>query len=269
MTILRPGGIDVIYMDESARYPNFFATVVRIPFLRQKDNLWRFVWQESYDLADQWRRSLSKAHQIRFRQELHAHEILGRKGLLHKEHRNLTVHEANSLYSDALSSLNFLENDSIFTVSATADSDVLGNRGMDACLVTMFQRLKRQAEALKTNGIMFFDEGHKEYIRQFRKARNYLPTGSAYGSWGDGRPTKNMPLDMFPKDANIKHSDLSYFIQMADLIVYAAKTKIEFEKGILTAKRIQREHHLLYDQIDRRIINAKVTTSRNDGILIV
>jgi hypothetical protein len=56
---------------------------------------------------------------------------------------------------------------------------------------------------------------------------------------------------------------------MADLIVYAAKTKIEFEKGILTAKRIQREHHLLYDQIDRRIINAKVTTSRNDGILIV
>jgi hypothetical protein len=81
MTILRPGGIDVIYMDESARYPNFFATVVRIPFLRQKDNLWRFVWQDSYDLADQWRRSLSKAHQIRFRQELHAHEILGRKGL--------------------------------------------------------------------------------------------------------------------------------------------------------------------------------------------
>jgi hypothetical protein len=38
------------------------------------------------------------------------------------------------------------------------------------------------------------------------------------------------------KDANVKHSDLSYFVQISDLIVYAAKTKIEHKKGLLLRK---------------------------------
>ena len=93
MTILRSGGIDIFYIDESVLYPNFFATVVRVPFLRNQQSQWRFVWENAYDQADQWRRLLSKRHNVKFRQELHAHEILGRKGLLHKQNRNLTVEE--------------------------------------------------------------------------------------------------------------------------------------------------------------------------------
>ena len=116
---------------------------------------------------------------------------------------------------------------------------------------------------------MFFDEGHKEYIRHFRKARKYLPTGSRRGAWGDGSITRNLPLTMFPKDANVKHSDLSYFLQIADLVVYSAKAKIEFEKGILAKKRIDRGHHLLYDRIDRRVLNLKATARRKDAIVTV
>jgi hypothetical protein len=109
MTILRSGGIDIFYIDESVRYPNFFATVVRVPFLRNQQSQWRFVWENAYDQADQRRRLLSKRHNVKFRQELHAHEILGRKGLLHKQNRNLTVDESFSLYAEALSSLTFIE----------------------------------------------------------------------------------------------------------------------------------------------------------------
>jgi hypothetical protein len=117
MTILRSGGIDIFYIDESVLYPNFFATVVRVPFLRNQQSQWRFVWENAYDQADQWRRLLSKRHNVKFRQELHAHEILGRKGLLHKQNRNLTVDESFSLYAEALSSLTFIEDGSIFTVA--------------------------------------------------------------------------------------------------------------------------------------------------------
>jgi hypothetical protein len=146
MTILRSGGIDIFYMDESIRYPNFFATVVRVPVLRNQENQWHFVWENAHDQAGQWRRLLSKRHNVKFRQELHAHEILGRKGLLHKQNRNLTVDESFSLYAEALSSLTFIEDGSIFTVASTAESNVLGNRGMDACLVSMFQRIKTQSD---------------------------------------------------------------------------------------------------------------------------
>lgn len=71
---------------------------------------------------------------------------------------------------------------------------------------------------------------------------------------------------MFPKDANIKHSDMSYFIQLADLVVYAARMKIEHEMGHLAAKRVQRGHHEVYDALPLQTINLKATTKRTDGI---
>ncbi|WP_425277743.1 DUF3800 domain-containing protein [Mesorhizobium metallidurans] len=79
-------------------------------------------------------------------------------------------------------------------------------------------------------------------------------------------PPRNMPLSMFPKDANFKHSDMSYFIQLADLIVYAASMKIRSERGTLAAKRVGRGHHQIYDSLPKSVINLKATRKRNDGI---
>lgn len=74
---------------------------------------------------------------------------------------------------------------------------------------------------------------------------------------------------MFPKDANFKRSDLSYFVQMADLIAYAARLKIEHEKGTLAQKRVARRHHELYDHIAPGVVNLKATKYRKDGIATV
>ena len=137
---------------------------------------------------------------------------------------------------------------------------------MSACLLTLFQRMRTQCAYRRSNGMVFFDEGHTEYISEFRRAQKYLPTGSSKGGWS-GKATKNLPLTMFPKDANFKSSRLSYFLQIADLIAYAAGLKIEHEHGTLAAKRVSRGHHTLYDAIPPALINLKATAKRKDGIV--
>ncbi|AMN38744.1 DUF3800 domain-containing protein [Rhodoplanes sp. Z2-YC6860] len=264
---LAPNGIDYFYIDESERTPLSVASCVRIPFLRRKRaGGWEYVWNDYARLADKWRRQLSKDHSIRFREELHGYEILGRKGLYHKTHRNLMPDEAVDLYNDALAKLTWLPHKSIMSTFATDRSELMGHKGIFAGLFSLFQRMRNQCGA-HTNGLVFFDEGHKSYVRLYRMAQVYLPTGSKFGAWENGKPTRNMPLTMFPKDANIKHSDLSLFMQVADLVSYAARLKLEHERKTLTAKREGWGHHLLYDAIPKPQLNIAATMKRKDAIV--
>lgn len=112
--------------------------------------------------------------------------------------------------------------------------------------------------------MVFFDEGNISYIRLYRMAQKYLPTGSKFGGWGS-KKTRNLPLSMFPKDGNVKISDLSYFMQIADLICYAARLKLENERGVLAAKRSQRGHHKIYDAISFSRLNRSATMKRRDA----
>lgn len=135
-------------------------------------------------------------------------------------------------------------------------------------MLGMFQRMRTQCYFNKVNGMVFFDEGHKNYITLYRMAQKYLPTGSMHGGWGAGK-TRNMPLTMFPKDANVKHSDLTYFGQIADLVSYAARLKLENERGVLAAKRVGRNHHAVYDAIPKASLNTLATMKRPDAIVPV
>jgi len=71
---------------------------------------------------------------------------------------------------------------------------------------------------------------------------------------------------MFTKDANIKRSHFSYFIQAADLVAYSALQKVKHEAGMLQAKRVNLRHHALYDLIPKLSINLAATRKRMDGI---
>ena len=264
---LAPNGIDLFYIDEFERHPLSVASCVRIPFLKPKqDGGWEFVWNDYLDYATGWRRDLSENHSIRFREELHGYQILGRKGQYHKTWRNLTHVEATALYTDALKNLTWLPDSSIMSSYATDQSELMGHKGIFACLFGLFQRIRNQCGIERINGMIFFDEGHKSYVRLYRMAQKYLPTGSRFGGWEGGRLTKNLPLTMFPKDANIKASDLSYFLQVADLVSYSARLKLENERGHLSAKRVARGHHSLYDSLPRSKLNLAATMKRKDAI---
>jgi hypothetical protein len=263
---LRPEGLDIFYIDESVGNGHFISTAVRIPFLRPSDPGWSIVWEDHLDKAEAWRRALSKNHHIKFREELHAHKLLKSAGCYHKSGRNLSHSEAFNVYKDALATLTFLDPGSILTTHATTRSSLYGTQGFEAGIVTLLQRMRSQCDAENRNGMVFFDEGHDEYINMYRRAVRHLQTGSAHGIWGHGGASKNIPLAMFTKDANIKRSHYSYFIQAADLVAYSALQKVKQEVGILNAKRVQRLHHTLYDAIPKASINLAVTRRRQDGI---
>jgi hypothetical protein len=264
---LHPGGIDAFYIDESERHPLSVVTVVRVPFLRPQSEKWQIVWPDYLRQATTWRRELSARHNIRFRPELHGYKILKHQGLYHKEGRNLSPDEAVALYRDALGTLSWLPSNSVMSSVTYAKTELMGHKGIGAALFGIFQRLRSQCDDDKVIGLLFFDEGHEQYVRLYRKAQVYMPTGSRQGAWEDGKPTKNLPLSMFPKDANMKISKLSYFTQIADLICYAVRLKIEGETNALAAKRRNRNHHTVYDALPADQINKKATSKRQDGIV--
>jgi hypothetical protein len=263
---LKPGGLDCFYIDESGYNGLFVATALRVPMLRNTAAGWKFVWPDYLQKAELWRKELTKRHNIFRSTELHAFQILGRKGGYHKSHRNLSVEESYALYKDAVSWLSILPDNSIVTVAAKPGSLFYGAKDLEACFLGLFQRLRTHCASKdeRTNGMLFFDEGHEEYNRYYRKACKYLPTGSMF----DGA-TRNLPLSMFVKDGNFKKSHLSLFVQMADLVSYAALQKLRAELGFLDAKRKERKHHELYDLIPRRTINLKATTKREDGLVVL
>jgi hypothetical protein len=264
---LAPNGIDIYYIDESERHPLSVASSVCIPFLRpKKDGGWEFVWDTYLASATQWRRALSRDNSIRFREELHGYKILKHQGLYHKQWRNLSPTEAVQLYKDALAKLTWLPSGAIMSTYATDTSALMGYTGINACMLGLFQRIRNDCHHRNINGMIFFDEGHLSYLRLYKMAQKYLPTGSMMGGWGS-KKTKNLPLSMFPKDANTKISAVSYFMQIADLVSYAVRLKLENERKALASKRVTRGHHLVYDSIPRINLNTAATMKRKDAIV--
>ena len=264
---LRRNGIDLYYIDESEFYPISVVSAVRVPFLKPNPTGWDFVWQDHLDYATRWRKNLSTNHDIRARAEIHTSQLLATKGLYKKGRTNLSWREACSLVADAVKTVDFLPPHSITTAYATADGSLMGHKGIKAALFALFQRIRKQCGS-HTNGLLFFDDGHPEYIHYYRAATKYLPTGSSRGGWDSGA-TKNLPLDMFPKDANMKASDKSLFLQIADLAVVTARLKIQQERGELNAKRVKRGHHLLFDEFAPHACNVAASGKRADGIVAI
>jgi len=137
---------------------------------------------------------------------------------------------------------------------------------MQAALLGLLQRFGTQTKREQTAGMVFFDEGHTEYAQLYRKSQAYMPVGSNRGGWADGA-SANKPLGRFIEDGNQKRSDGSFFLQVADMVAYAALTKLKAEAGKLSTKRLALGHDKLFDQIPKTSLNLKATTKRNDGIV--
>lgn len=208
--VLPPGGMDIFYVDESAGDGIFVMASVRVPMMRMRDDQFWVVWPEYHEIAGEWRRSLSRDFNIKFRPELHSSDLLAGKGLLHKSGRNLSKEEAAVLFQTAMQRLDFLPDASVLVASATAKSSLFGEVKMQAALLGMLQRMRTQSSAEKTAGMVFFDEGHAEYSKLYRKSLAYMPTGSKQGGWSSGASV-NKPLTRFIEDGNQKKSDGSFF----------------------------------------------------------
>ena len=256
---LQPGGIDVYYVDESMDASALALAAIAIPFLRLVDSTWTLVWEDQFQNIRDWRRRARVANAIPVSKELKGEKLLSGRGRYKNGKDQLTHIEAAAAYRAMLSDTAFLPDLSITTVVGTPASFLFGHRSLEALVIALFQRMRRTCAEQNRNGMVFFDQGHGEYRKLYRKSRVYLPTGSRQKDWGQGQATVNLPLDNFTKDANIKESEHSFFIQLADLVSHAAFLKLKEEQGRLTPWQAATVAHTLYEAIPLRVLNTRAS----------
>jgi len=86
----------------------------------------------------------------------------------------------------------------------------------------MLQRLERFMTRNDTEILLVHDEGENLIVRKLaRKARRAGTAGSRFGTGRLSVPAKNLLDDPMPRD-----SRQSYFLQLADLVAFAAHRRI-------------------------------------------
>lgn len=265
--LLPNGGMDIYYVGESTDRDLLVMSALPIPFLRQVERQWTVVWDDHLALIRQWRRRLSASHGIPVRKELKGSKLLSGRGRYLKGKHQLQRPAAMSAYRAALADTGFLQGGGIITVVGEPGSSLYGHGRLEAVLYALLQRMRTACERQERLGLVFFDEGHGEYRKLYRKARVFLPTGSDRGDWGGGQPTRNVPLSNFTKDANIKESEHSYFIQLADLVSSAALLMVRGERGLLEPWQAGLRAETLYQSLPGDALNRNA--SRSDPLGVV
>lgn len=266
---LGPSGLCTFYADESDDQFIYTIACIAIPTLERPSLMSRnlaIAWDRYLQGAKAWRKALRARFGVSTTKELKGSKIATGRNSYGPGGTRILGQDAFDLYSGALSSLDFLKDGSVFSVYATRGFELYGHRKTEAALYALFQRMQKHCAAWRCNALVFFDEGHHEYRRLFRKACVYLPTGSKLGGWGEGKPTKNEPFKSAIKDANFKDSKSSLFVQIADLVAYATLLKARKELGRLSDRERAFGWGDIHDAIPRQILNH-LASWRRDGIV--
>ena len=230
--LLKPNGIDIFYIDESYDGSIFVATAISIPFLRNIEGQWTIVWGNQFEASKQFRKDVRQNLSIPMDKELHGLKLASGRGNFKKGKYNFSKAQGAGAYRKILRNVSFLPNMSIMSACAQkhdgGGSMLYGNHRIEAAMICLFQRMRTKCIADGVNAMSYFDGEIPEYRKLYRKSQVHLPTGSRYGG------TRNLPLNMFFEDANIKNSKHCWFTQMADLVAYSAFLKIKSERNELT-----------------------------------
>jgi hypothetical protein len=261
------GGLDIYYIDESTDRNMLVLCAVAIPFLRLIDGTWTIVWQDHLTNLRDWRRRLSKGFDVPVRKELKGSKFAAGRGRYYKGKHQLQRADASLAYRALLGDLGFLPSRSIITAVGTPKSQLYGHSRLEAVLYALLQRMRTACTKTDRVGMVFFDEGHGEYRKLYRKAMVYLPTGSDRGDWGTGAASINIPLDNFVKDANTKDSKHSLFTQLADMVSFAALLKIRGEQKTLAPWQAALGLETLYDAIPMASLNIFASRTDPQGIV--
>jgi hypothetical protein len=266
--LLQTNGLCTFYADESDDKFIYTIACIAVPSLTRPGLLSRDLvveWDQYLTAAKAWRRHLRERFGVPVAKELKGASIATGRNSYGADGQRIHGRDAFELYATALRTLNFLRDGSIFSVFATRGFQLYRHRKTEAALYALFQRMEKHCQGWRCNALVFFDEGHEEYRRLFRKACVYLPTGSKLGGW-QGRLSRNDPFKAAIKDANFKNSKSSYFVQIADLVAYATLVKARKELGTLSDREKEFGWGDIHDAIPRNTLNT-LASLRRDGIV--
>jgi hypothetical protein len=194
-------------------------------------------WHAALDALIGYRRYLKKQFGLPARAEVKANHLLQNGGVF----RSLALSERarHSIYRGMLRLCPKME---IKASAVVIRKDrLIGGDPHERAWTFLFQRLERLTTKDRTQVVVFHDEGDDARVRALaRKARRAGMAGSAFGAgW------VNVPFKGLVDDPVSRHSHESLFLQLADLVAYAAFRRVYHPP----AKTVQIVPELMWDEL--------------------
>ncbi len=203
-------GTEIAYIDESYDTYAFVMSALIVP---------AHAWREGFNRLRDYRRHLKATYGIFTSKELHATEfVAGRGGI------------APKVVPKGLRAFLFRQTIQVIAslpgVSVISGCWTKAGMSQNDCHAKAFSRIQErlQTRCSKRDGhmLMVVDEGKEDELRRIaRRTKVWNPVKSAYGTWEDGSPYKNIPNERLIEDPIFKPSHQSYFLQAADFIAFA------------------------------------------------
>jgi hypothetical protein len=176
-------------------------------------------WSASFEAALALRRRLRDSYGLPIRTEIKAQYLIRGNGPLRK--LQLPPRVRGLIYR---AHMDALESMSVRAFAVAVDKRRLSEDACPGCFDTawegLLQRLERSTRDNNQPFMVIHDEGEDDAVRRWvRRSRRLLTAGSAFGQGSMGnRPVASRLVD----DPVPRCSERSYFIQLADLVAYAA-----------------------------------------------
>jgi Protein of unknown function (DUF3800) len=218
----------ICYIDDSGDDPVRIYSALAVP---------ADAWRSTLDAVKQHRREMKRTDGVFVTVELHARDFVAGRGRIAPD---IVPKGARCrLFLETLRFIAALPGVRLFNACASSKA----NEAL--VFERMMNRINKTMESWDSRALLISDEG-KDFTSLVRRMGVYNPIPSRYGTWPDGSPTKNIPLDRIVEDLIFRDSAKSQFIQLADFCAYAL---LRSEKPLASRSRygVNRAFDLLRD----------------------
>jgi len=177
-------------------------------------------WRTFLDRVKIFRRELKRDFGLTLKADLRATDLWRRKGDLKR--LKLRYADQVEIFRRTAEFLRSSQEIVILNVSIDKGSPQLQSTAKisEIAWTMLFQRYENWLVARQEFGIVVNDEGHDKLVRRLsRKMRVYNPIPSHFGGY------YKAPVVKFIEDPFSRHSQDSYFIQLADMSAYFARLR--------------------------------------------
>lgn len=174
------------------------------------------LWPNAFERLLEFRRRIRTTYGVPMRAEIKANYLLRSSGDLRV--LSLAPAQRQLIYRAHMRLLQDLPARSFAVVVDKRTRQLTPAQVFDLAWEGLLQRLERTSRDEGVTFALLHDEGENDAIRRWvRKARRFLPAGSAFGT-GSLQASARLLVD----DPISRRSHQSYFVQLADLVAYAA-----------------------------------------------
>jgi len=211
-------------------------------------------WKIFLEKVKAFRKGLKRDFRLTLKADLRATDLWNNSGDFRKLKLNLSYADRTRIFRRTAEFLRSSQEIAILTVSIDKGSPQLPPtvKISETAWTMFFQRYENWLVARQELGIVVNDEGYEKMVRRLsRKMRMYNPIPSHYGGYYQA------PVVKIIEDPFSRHSQYSYFVQLADMSAYLARLRHDH-----TRKQAKWGIHKLYKRIKPRYM---LEASRKDN----